>query len=158
MRAKKRSIRIELNKTMKTIYITRRETFNAAHKLYQPNWTEEENNLVFGKCANKNWHGHNFTLFVTVKGVPNKETGFVMNLKTLSEIINARVIESLDHKNLNLDVSYLKGLMASTENLAIAIWDQLANEIAKNGGELAKIKLIETENNFVEYFGGKEPF
>jgi 6-pyruvoyltetrahydropterin/6-carboxytetrahydropterin synthase len=143
---------------MKTIYITRRETFNAAHKLYQPNWTEEENNLVFGKCANKNWHGHNFTLFVTVKGVPNKETGFVMNLKTLSEIINARVIESLDHKNLNLDVSYLTGLMASTENLAIAIWDQLANEIAKNGGELAKIKLIETENNFVEYFGGKEPF
>jgi 6-pyruvoyltetrahydropterin/6-carboxytetrahydropterin synthase len=143
---------------MKTIYITRRETFNAAHKLYQPNWTEEENNLVFGKCANKNWHGHNFTLYVTVKGVPNKETGFVMNLKTLSEIINTHVIESLDHKNLNLDVSYLTGLMASTENLAIAIWDQLANEIAKNGGELAKIKLIETENNFVEYFGGKEPF
>jgi 6-pyruvoyltetrahydropterin/6-carboxytetrahydropterin synthase len=143
---------------MKTIYITRRETFNAAHKLYQPNWTEEENNLVFGKCANKNWHGHNFTLFVTVKGVPNKETGFVMNLKTLSEIINTHVIESLDHKNLNLDVSYLTGIMASTENLAIAIWDQLANEIAKNGGELAKIKLIETENNFVEYFGGREPF
>lgn len=143
---------------MKTIYITRRETFNAAHKLYQPNWTEEENNLVFGKCANKNWHGHNFTLFVTVKGVPNKDTGFVMNLKKLSEIINTQVIESLDHKNLNLDVSYLTGIMASTENLAIAIWDQLANEIAKNGGELAKIKLIETENNFVEYFGGKEPF
>jgi 6-pyruvoyltetrahydropterin/6-carboxytetrahydropterin synthase len=90
--------------------------------------------------------------------VPNKETGFVMNLKTLSEIINTHVIESLDHKNLNLDVSYLTGIMASTENLAIAIWDQLANEIAKNGGELAKIKLIETENNFVEYFGGKEPF
>ena len=143
---------------MKTIYITRRETFNAAHKLYQPNWTEKKNNLVFGKCANKNWHGHNFTLFVTVKGVPNKETGFVMNLKKLSEIINTQVIESLDHKNLNLDVSYLTGIMASTENLAIAIWDQLANEIAKNGGELAKIKLIETENNFVEYFGGKEPF
>ena len=143
---------------MKTIYITRRETFNAAHKLYQPNWTEEENNLVFGKCANKNWHGHNFTLFVTVKGVPNIETGFVMNLKKLSEIINTQVIESLDHKNLNLDVSYLKDIMASTENLAIAIWDQLANEIAKNGGELAKIKLIETENNFVEYFGGREPF
>ena len=138
---------------MKTIYITRRETFNAAHKLYQPNWTEEKNNLVFGKCANKNWHGHNFTLFVTVKGVPNIETGFVMNLKKLSEIINTQVIESLDHKNLNLDVSYLTGIMASTENLAIAIWDQLANEIEKNGGELAKIKLIETENNFVEYFG-----
>lgn len=143
---------------MKAIYITRRETFNAAHKLYQANWTEEENNLVFGKCANKNWHGHNFTLYVTVKGVPNKDTGFVMNLKKLSEIIKAQVIESLDHKNLNLDVSYLTGIMASTENLAIAIWDRLANEIASNGGELAKIKLIETENNFVEYFGGKEPF
>ncbi|MCX6192659.1 MAG: 6-carboxytetrahydropterin synthase [Flavobacteriia bacterium] len=143
---------------MRTIYITRRETFNAAHKLYQANWTEEENNLVFGKCANKNWHGHNFTLYVTVKGVPNKDTGFVMNLKRLSEIIKEQVIESLDHKNLNLDVSYLTGIMASTENLAIAIWDRLANEIASNGGELAKIKLIETENNFVEYFGGKEPF
>ena len=143
---------------MKTIYITRRETFNAAHKLYQANWTEEENNLVFGKCANKNWHGHNFTLYVTVKGVPNKDTGFVMNLKRLSEIIKEQVIESLDHKNLNLDVSYLTGTMASTENLAIAIWDRLANEITRNGGELAKIKLIETENNFVEYFGGKEPF
>ena len=143
---------------MRTIYITRRETFNAAHKLYQANWTEEENNLVFGKCANKNWHGHNFTLYVTVKGVPNKDTGFVMNLKRLSEIIKEQVIESLDHKNLNLDVSYLTGIMASTENLAIAIWDRLANEITRNGGELAKIKLIETENNFVEYFGGKEPF
>ena len=143
---------------MKTIYITRRETFNAAHKLYQANWTEEENNLVFGKCANKNWHGHNFTLYVTVKGVPNKDTGFVMNLKRLSEIIKEQVIESLDHKNLNLDVSYLTGIIASTENLAIAIWDRLANEITRNGGELAKIKLIETENNFVEYFGGKEPF
>ena len=143
---------------MKTIYITRRETFNAAHKLHQPLWSDEKNEEVFGKCANKNWHGHNFTLFVTVKGVPNKETGFVMNLKTLSAIIKTQVIASLDHKNLNLDVSYLTGIMASTENLAIAIWDQLANEIAKNGGELAKIKLIETENNFVEYFGGKEPF
>ena len=143
---------------MKVTYITRRETFNAAHKLVQPLWSDEKNEEVFGKCANKNWHGHNFTLFVTVKGVPNIETGFVMNLKKLSEIINTQVIESLDHKNLNLDVSYLTGIMASTENLAIAIWDQLANEIAKNGGELAKIKLIETENNFVEYFGGKEPF
>jgi 6-pyruvoyltetrahydropterin/6-carboxytetrahydropterin synthase len=143
---------------MKIIYITRRETFNAAHKLHQPLWSDEKNEEVFGKCANKNWHGHNFTLFVSVKGVPNKETGFVMNLKTLSAIIKTQVIESLDHKNLNLDVSYLTGIMASTENLAIAIWDQLANEIAKNGGELAKIKLIETENNFVEYFGGKEPF
>lgn len=143
---------------MKTIYITRRETFNAAHKLVQPLWSDEKNEEVFGKCANKNWHGHNFTLYVTVKGKPDSQTGFVINLKTLSIIIKEKVIEPLDHKNLNLDVPFLSGMMASTENLAIAIWDQLAEDILKYGGELAKIKLVETENNFVEYFGGKEPF
>ena len=143
---------------MKVTYITRRETFNAAHKLVQPLWSDEKNEEVFGKCANKNWHGHNFTLYVTVKGKPDSQTGFVMNLKTLSSIVKEKVIEPIDHKNLNLDVSFLSGMMASTENLAIAIWDQLAEDILKNGGELAKIKLVETENNFVEYFGGKEPF
>jgi len=143
---------------MKAIYITRRETFNAAHKLYQPLWSDEKNEEVFGKCANKNWHGHNFTLYVTVKGKPDSQTGFVINLKTLSSIIKEKVIEPIDHKNLNLDVSFLSGMMASTENLAIAIWEQLAEDILIYGGELAKIKLVETENNFVEYFGGKEPF
>ena len=143
---------------MKVTYITRRETFNAAHKLVQPLWSDEKNEEVFGKCANKNWHGHNFTLYVTVKGKPDSQTGFVMNLKTLSSIVKEKVIEPIDHKNLNLDVAFLSGMMASTENLAIAIWDQLAEDILKNGGELAKIKLVETENNFVEYFGGKEPF
>jgi 6-pyruvoyltetrahydropterin/6-carboxytetrahydropterin synthase len=143
---------------MKTIYITRRETFNAAHKLVQPLWSDEKNEEVFGKCANKNWHGHNFTLYVTVKGKPDSQTGFVINLKTLSKLIKENIIEPLDHKNLNLDVPFLSGMMASTENLAIAIWDQLAEDILKYGGELAKIKLVETENNFVEYFGGKEPF
>lgn len=143
---------------MKTVFITRRETFNAAHKLWRPEWTEEKNWEVFGKCSNHNWHGHNFELFVTVKGLPNSDTGFVINLKTLSVIIREKVIEALDHKNLNLDVPFLKGIMASTENLAIAIWDLIEKDIADCGGELAKIKLIETENNFVEYFGGKEPF
>ena len=143
---------------MKTIYITRRETFNAAHKLWRPEWSDEKNWEVFGKCSNHNWHGHNFELFVTVKGAPNPETGFVINLKTLSAIVREKVIEALDHKNLNLDVPFLKGIMASTENLAIAIWDLIEQDIIENGGELAKIKLIETENNFVEYFGGKEPF
>lgn len=143
---------------MKPIYITRRETFNAAHKLYKEDWTDEKNEEVFGKCANKNWHGHNFELWVTVKGVPNKDTGFVMNLKTLSKLVKDLVIEALDHKNLNLDVPFLKGVMASTENVAIAIWEILEEPIRKEGGELAKIKLEETENNFVEYFGGKEPF
>jgi len=143
---------------MKPIYITRRETFNAAHKLYKEDWSEEKNEEVFGKCANKNWHGHNFELWVTVKGIPNKDTGFVMNLKTLSKLVKELVIEALDHKNLNLDVPFLKGVMASTENVAIAIWEILEEPIRKEGGELTKIKLEETENNFVEYFGGKEPF
>ena len=143
---------------MKPIYITRRETFNAAHKLYKEDWTDEKNEEVFGKCANKNWHGHNFELWVTVKGVPNKDTGFVMNLKTLSKLVRDLVIEALDHKNLNIDVPFLKGVMASTENVAIAIWEILEEPIRKEGGELAKIKLEETENNFVEYFGGVEPY
>ena len=143
---------------MNTIYITRRETFNAAHKLWQEKWSEEKNLEVFGKCSNQNWHGHNFQLFVTVKGVPDENTGFVMNLKTLSQILKEKVIEPLDHKNLNLDVPFFKGKMESTENLAIAIWDEIYDIIAKNGGELAKIKLVETENNYVNYYGGKEPF
>ncbi len=143
---------------MKTIYITRRETFNAAHKLWQNEWSEEKNWEVFGKCSNQNWHGHNFQIFVTVKGVPNTSTGFVMNLKTLSQILKDKVIEPLDHKNLNLDVPFLKDLMASTENLAIAIWNEIYEEIKTYGGELAKIKLVETENNYVTYYGGKEPF
>jgi 6-pyruvoyltetrahydropterin/6-carboxytetrahydropterin synthase len=143
---------------MKTIYITRRETFNAAHKLWRPEWSEEKNEEVFGKCANKNWHGHNFQLYVTVKGIPYPDTGFVINLKTLSLIVKEKVVEALDHKNLNLDVPFLQGIMASTENIAIVIWDLIEEDIRLNGGELAKIKLIETENNFVEYFGGKEPF
>jgi 6-pyruvoyltetrahydropterin/6-carboxytetrahydropterin synthase len=143
---------------MNKVYITRRETFNAAHKLWQPNWTEEKNNEVFGRCANKNWHGHNFVLFVTVCGDPDPETGFVMNLKDLSSIIKQEVTEKLDHKNLNLDVPFLEGIMASTENIAIAIWEILEPKIATFGAELSKIKLVETENNFVEYFGGKHPF
>ena len=143
---------------MNKVYITRRETFNAAHKLWQPNWSEEKNNEVFGRCANKNWHGHNFVLFVTVCGDPDPETGFVMNLKDLSSIIKQEVTEKLDHKNLNLDVPFLEGVMASTENIAIAIWEILEPKIATYGAELSKIKLVETENNFVEYFGGKHPF
>jgi len=143
---------------MNKVYITRRETFNAAHKLWQPTWSDEKNNEVFGRCANKNWHGHNFVLFVTVCGNPDPETGFVMNLKDLSAIIKQEVTEKLDHKNLNLDVPFLEGIMASTENIVIAIWEILEPKIATYGAELSKIKLVETENNFVEYFGGKQPF
>ncbi len=143
---------------MNKVYITRRETFNAAHKLWQPNWSEEKNNEVFGRCANKNWHGHNFVLYVTVSGSPDPESGFVMNLKDLSAIIKKEVTEKLDHKNLNLDVPFLDGIMTSTENVIIAIWQILEPIIATYGAALAKLKLVETENNFVEYFGGKEPF
>ncbi len=143
---------------MKTVYITRRETFNAAHKLYREDWSAEKNDEVFGKCSNHNWHGHNFTIFVTVKGIPNPDTGFVINLKDLSQIIKDEVVEPLDHKNLNLDVPFLKGLLASTENVVIQVWEKIKEPIAKAGGELVKIKLVETENNYVEYFGGSEPF
>lgn len=143
---------------MNTIYITRRETFNAAHKLWREDWSEEKNWEVFGKCSNKNWHGHNFAIFVTVKGTPSVDTGFVINLKDLSNILKEEVIEPLDHKNLNLDVPFLAGMLASTENVAIQIWERIKAPIAAAGGELVKIKLIETENNYVEYFGGKEPF
>jgi len=143
---------------MKPIYITRRETFNAAHRLRREDWSVTKNEEVFGKCSNKNWHGHNFELFVTVKGIPSQETGFVMNLKDLGEIIKENVIEKIDHKNINLDVPFMKDKMSSTENLAIGIWEQMENLIKVKGGQLVKIKLVETENNFVEYFGGKEPF
>ncbi|RFC53420.1 6-pyruvoyl trahydropterin synthase family protein [Brumimicrobium aurantiacum] len=143
---------------MKTVYITRKEHFNAAHKLWNDEWSDEKNEAIFGKCSNKNWHGHNFNIFVTVKGVPCEDTGFVMNLKDLSKITKEYVVEALDHKNLNLDVPFMKGILASTENLVMEIWDQIEEPIAKAGGILSKIRLEETENNYVEYYGGKEPF
>lgn len=134
------------------VYITRRETFNAAHKLYNQNWSVEQNEIVFGKCANKNWHGHNYALFVTVKGIPNKDTGFIMNIKELSQIIQKEVVEKLDHKNLNLDVAFIpKDMFPSTENLAILIWQQLEPHIKEC--KLHAIKLYETENIYAEYFG-----
>ena len=134
---------------MGVVYITRKEHFNAAHKLFRPDWSEQKNDEVFGKCANANWHGHNFDLFVTVKGIPDPETGFVINLKHLSNLLKLEVVDKLDHKNLNLDVDFLFGQMPSIENIVIAIWNQI-------GGQLYSIKLYETENNFVEYFGKSE--
>ena len=135
------------------VFVTRRERFNAAHKLWREEWSDEQNEEVFGKCANKNWHGHNYELFITIKGEPNPKTGFVMDLKDLSKEIKDHVIEKLDHKNLNLDVDFMKGKMASTEILAIEIWNQLADRIASYGAQLHYIRLVETENNFVEYYG-----
>jgi 6-pyruvoyltetrahydropterin/6-carboxytetrahydropterin synthase len=108
---------------------------------------------VFGKCSNPNWHGHNYTLYITVAGEVNPETGFLINLKDLSKIVQAKVIEKIDHKNINLEVDFMKGKMASTEILAIAIWEQLESEIKQLGAHLYAVKLYETENNFVEYRG-----
>lgn len=137
------------------IYVSRKEHFNAAHKLYNPNWTEEKNAEVFGPCANANWHGHNFELITTVKGLPDPETGFVVDLKQLSNLIRDKVIDKLDHKNLNMDVDFMLGKMASCEILVMEIWKILQPEIARitPNGQLHSLKLYETPRNFVEYFG-----
>lgn len=134
-------------------YITRRERFNAAHRLFRKEFTDEKNLEIFGKCSNPNWHGHNYVLYVTVSGNIDEETGFVMNLKTLGTLIRERVIEKLDHKNVNIEVDFMREKLASTENLAITIWQQLEAPIQAFGASLFKIRLEETENNFVEYFG-----
>jgi 6-pyruvoyltetrahydropterin/6-carboxytetrahydropterin synthase len=134
------------------IYLTRHEHFNAAHKLHNPNWTDEKNTQVFGKCANANWHGHNYELIVTIKGEVDAETGFLMDAKVLSELLNKRVCEKLDHKNLNLDVDFMKDKLASTENLAIGIWEQIAPHLPTNV-KLHCVKLYETPRICVEYFG-----
>lgn len=135
------------------IYITRRERFNAAHKLFREEWSEERNKETFGKCSNPNWHGHNYELFVTVKGEINPETGFVIDLKELKSIITTYVTNELDHKNINLDVDFMKGKMASTEVLAVTIFERLKPHIEEQGAFLHGIKLFETENNYVEYYG-----
>ncbi|MFO0414578.1 MAG: 6-pyruvoyl trahydropterin synthase family protein [Bacteroidota bacterium] len=134
------------------VYLTRQEHFNAAHKLANPAWSKEKNEAVFGKCANENWHGHNYDLFVTVKGDPDPDTGFLFDVKQLSHLINTYVIDHLDHKNLNVDVPFLAGKMCSTENLAIGIWNQLAPHLPDTV-KLHCIKLYETPRIYVEYFG-----
>lgn len=135
------------------MHITRKERFNAAHRLFREDYSDEKNFEVFGKCSNPNWHGHNYDLFVTVKGDVNPETGFVINLKQLSQIIKEKVIQKLDHKNINLEVDFMEGKLASTENIAIAIWEQLDEPVRKLNAVLHCVKIYETENNFVEYYG-----
>lgn len=134
------------------VYITRIEHFNAAHKLFNPNWSKEQNEAVFGKCANENWHGHNFELHVTIAGMPDPETGFVFDVKKLSKIINTSIIEKLDHKNLNIDVDFMQGKLCSIENLVIAIWHQLQPELPASV-KLHALRLYETPRIYVEYFG-----
>jgi 6-pyruvoyltetrahydropterin/6-carboxytetrahydropterin synthase len=134
------------------IFLTRHEHFNAAHKLYNPEWSEERNQEVFGKCANANWHGHNYELIVTIKGEIDENTGFLMDAKKLSEILQVYVCDKLDHRNLNLDVDFMKGKLASTENLALAIWQQIEPHLPANV-KLHCVKLYETPRICVEYFG-----
>lgn len=136
------------------VYLTRAEHFNAAHRLYNPSWSKEKNDEVFGKCANDNWHGHNYELFVTVKGDADPDTGFLVDAKKLSVIINQFVIEKLDHRNLNLDVDFMQGKMCSSENLVVEIWNQLQPHMPGNV-QLHCIRLYETPRIYVEYFGGK---
>lgn len=135
------------------VFLTRRERFNAAHRLFKPEWTDDKNFEVFGKCSNPNWHGHNYELFVTIKGEPNPETGFVINLKQLSKIVRSKIIDQADHKNLNLEVPFMKGQLPTSENIAIAIWEEIENDIIKLNCKLHCVKVVETENNSVEYFG-----
>jgi 6-pyruvoyltetrahydropterin/6-carboxytetrahydropterin synthase len=141
-----------LRNFIRMVYLTRRERFNAAHKLWVNEWSEDENFLVFGKCANKNWHGHNYELFITVKGSPDPITGFIINTSDLSKLIQTHIISKLDHSNLNLDVDFIpRHIQPTTENLVILIWQQLENRVV--GCKLHAVKLVETENIYAEYFG-----
>ncbi len=138
---------------MQNIIITRVEHFNAAHKLYNENWSAEENLERFGKCAYPNFHGHNYELHVSVKGIINAETGYAINAKLLSDIMKKYVVDIADHRNLNLDVPFMQGLLTSSENFAVAIWKQLEQPLKDIGTTLYSVKLIETKNIYVEYYG-----
>ncbi|NMB80253.1 MAG: 6-carboxytetrahydropterin synthase [Ignavibacteria bacterium] len=133
------------------LYLTRREVFSASHRIYNEKFSDEENFKIFGNCSNPNGHGHNYVLEVIVRGNVSKETGFVIDLKFLRKIIRENVIDKMDHKNLNVDVDFMKGINPTAENICIAIWDQLEDKIPS--GELYAVKLYETENNYVEYRG-----
>ena len=136
------------------VYLTRIEHFNAAHKLYNPNWSKEKNDEVFGKCANENFHGHNFELYVTIKGVPDPDTGFIYDAKKLGMLVNEKVIEKLDHRNLNTDVDFMHGKLCSIENLVTGIWNEL-EPLLPDSVQLHCLKLVETDKIYVEYYGGK---
>jgi 6-pyruvoyltetrahydropterin/6-carboxytetrahydropterin synthase len=134
------------------VRVTRRLHFSAAHRLSRPDWTEERNRAVFGLCANPNWHGHNYELEVTVEGPVDAETGYVLDLKALRDLVEVRVVDDLDHRNLNLDVSWLEGVNPTTENLVVAIWERLADRIP-GPIRLVRLVLYETPRNYVEYTG-----
>jgi 6-pyruvoyltetrahydropterin/6-carboxytetrahydropterin synthase len=146
-------VNIVKRKSCQMIYLTRRERFSAAHRMYRTDWSDEKNQKIFGKCSNPNWHGHNYIIYITIKGEPKPEHGFVININILKQIIKDKVIDKVDHKNLNLDVDFMKGKITTTENLAIAIWNELKLSIEKEGAFLHCVKIAETENNSIEYYG-----
>lgn len=137
---------------MPILYVTRKERFNAAHRLHNPDKSDAWNQATFGKCNSPNWHGHNYVLEVTVAGEPDPDTGYVIDLSDLKKVIHEQVIDVCDHANLNLDVPFLKGIIPSTENFAVGIWNQLVNALPE-GKRLHSIRLFETEKNYVEYLG-----
>ena len=138
---------------MVTVHQT--QHFNAAHKLYNPNWSDEKNAEIFGPCANENWHGHNFELITSVTGEVNPETGFLIDPVELSELVNSEVIEKVDHKNLNLDVPFMTGQLGSCENLIVAFWKLLQPRISEISSlaRLSRLRRYETPRNFVDYYG-----
>ena len=133
------------------IYVTRRAVFSASHRLFNEKFSDEQNEAIFDKCNNKNGHGHNYVMEVMVAGEINPDTGYVIDLKKLKKIIKENVLSKVDHKNLNTDVDFLKGVIPTAENIAIGIWNELEDKIDE--GKLYSIKLYETENNYIEYKG-----
>jgi 6-pyruvoyltetrahydropterin/6-carboxytetrahydropterin synthase len=131
------------------VAVSRKEHFNAAHRLFNPAWSDERNFAVFGKCSNPNYHGHNYEVIVTLSGEPDPETGYVFDMKELSDLIKIKITDAFDHKNLNLDTSYFKTLNPTAENIAVVIWRILRQHIDTKY-EL-RVRLYETERNFVDY-------
>ena len=146
-----------INNSLAMVYVSRKEHFNAAHKLYNSSWSVEKNDEVFGACANENWHGHNFELTVTVAGTPNPDTGFVVDLKKLGDLVSRDVISKVDHKNLNIDVDFMQGKMPTIEILIVEFWKILEPAVKKitSYGKLHKLLLTETNKQFAEYYGEK---
>ncbi len=135
------------------VYIIRRERFSAAHRLFMPENSDEENFRIYGKCSNPNWHGHNYTLFITVKGEVDPNTGLIIHLRHVSQLIDDKILKKVDHRNLNLEVDFLQGKVPTSENVAIGIWNELEFEIKNLGGTLHCVRLEQSENNIIEYFG-----
>ncbi len=138
---------------MPSVRVTRRLHFSAAHRLGRAEWSQERNEAVFGLCASPNWHGHNYELDVTVEGEVDPQTGFVLDLKILRELVEGRVIQDVDHRNLNVDVEWMRGINPTTENLVVAIWGRLAGQLP-GGVRLVRLDLWETPRNHVQYEGG----